>query len=98
MSDETEKVTVVSFGPTRPLMLRWIDPATHERKFKSARTRNRREAERKAALLQKDLEEGKAANSPRMPWQRLRIEVHGSRVARQVGKHPAASRNRVQPP
>lgn len=69
MSDETEKVTVVSFGPTRPLMLRWIDPATHERKFKSARTRNRREAERKAALLQKDLEEGKAANSPRMPWQ-----------------------------
>jgi integrase len=63
------KVTVVSFGEARPLMLRWIDPSTHERKFKSAGTRNRRQAERKAALLQKDLEEGKAANSPRMPWQ-----------------------------
>src|SRR3972149_6572705 len=69
MSDETGKVTVVSFGSNRPLMLRWLDPKTRERKFKSAKTRNRREAERKAAFLQKDLEEGKAAHSPRMPWQ-----------------------------
>ena len=67
-SDEAGKVTVVSFGPNRPLMLRWLDPRTRERKFKSAKTRNRRQAERAAAGLEKDLADGKAAYSPRMAW------------------------------
>jgi integrase len=49
-------------------MLRWLDPRTRERKFKSAKTRNRRQAERAAAALEKDLAEGKAAHSPRMLW------------------------------
>jgi integrase len=49
-------------------MLRWTDPTTHERKHKSAGTRNRREAERAAAVLEKQLHAGAAANSPRMLW------------------------------
>ena len=35
------KVTVVSFGARRALMLRWIDPLTRERRFKSAKTSSR---------------------------------------------------------
>ncbi len=62
------KVSVVSFGDNRPLMLRWIDPATRQRRFKSAKTRKRREAERMAALLEKELREGKYAASSRMAW------------------------------
>ena len=63
------KVTVVSFGESRPLMLRWIDPLTRARRFKSAKTSNRSKAERAAAALEKALADGQVVNSPRMPWQ-----------------------------
>lgn len=67
MNDEL-KVTVVSFGPTRPLMLRWLDPETHERRFKSAKTRKRSEANQKAGLLAKELIEGKYASGRNTLW------------------------------
>ena len=67
MSDEI-KVTVVSVGPGRPLSLRWIDLATGRRKFKSSKTRKRKEAERAAAALEHDLREGKLATNARMAW------------------------------
>jgi integrase len=67
MNDEL-KVTVVSFGPTRPLMLRWLDPLTHKRRFKSAKTTKRSKAERAAAALEKAIADGQVVNSPRMPW------------------------------
>ncbi len=73
-SDEAGKVTVVSFGPNRPLMLRWLDPRTGARKFKSSRSRNRREAERRARDLERDLADGKAAHSPRMLWRDFALE------------------------
>jgi integrase len=68
MSEEI-KVTVVSVGQGRPLSLRWIDPATGQRKFKSAKTRKAKEAQRAAARLEEDLRNGKLATNPRMPWQ-----------------------------
>jgi integrase len=66
---ESIKVTVVSFGSDRPLMLRWIDPATGQRKFKSAKTRKAKDAQRAAARLEEDLRNGKLATNARMNWQ-----------------------------
>jgi integrase len=63
------KVTVCSFGDNRPLMLRWIDPATGQRKFKSAKTRKAKDAQRAAARLEEDLRTGKLATNARMNWQ-----------------------------
>ena len=61
MSEEI-RVTVVSVGQGRPLSLRWIDPATGRPKFKSAKTRKRKKAERAAAALERDLREGEAGD------------------------------------
>ena len=68
MSEEI-RVTVVSVGQGRPLSLRWIDPGTGRPKFKSAKTRKKKEAERAAAALEHDLREGKLATNARMGWQ-----------------------------
>jgi integrase len=68
MSEEI-RVTVVSVGQGRPLSLRWIDPGTGRPKFKSSKTRKRKEAERAAEKLERDLREGKLATNSRMPWQ-----------------------------
>ncbi len=78
MSEEI-RVTVVSVGQGRPLSLRWIDPATGRPKFKSAKTRKRKEAERAAAALERDLREGKLATNARMDWQDF-IVKYGERV------------------
>ena len=68
MSEEI-KVTVVSVGQGRPLSLRWVDPGTGRPKFKSSKTRKKKEAERAAAALERDLREGKLATNARMGWQ-----------------------------
>jgi integrase len=68
MSEEI-RVTVVSVGQGRPLSLRWIDPGTGRPKFKSSKTRKRKEAERAAAALEHDLRDGKLATNARMGWQ-----------------------------
>ena len=46
------RVTVSSWGPDRPLALRYQDPITGRRVAKSAGTDDRREAERAAAVLE----------------------------------------------
>ena len=71
---EEIKVSVVSVGPGRPLSLRWIDPGTRRPKFKSAKTRKRKEAERAAAALERDLREGKLATNARMGWQDFTVK------------------------
>ncbi|MCC6127431.1 MAG: site-specific integrase [Pirellulales bacterium] len=63
------KVTVCGWGDGRPLMLRWTDPATGQRRAKSSGTSNKREAERRAAALEKELREGKHGLSDRISWQ-----------------------------
>ena len=67
MSD-TIKVSVVSGGPGRSLLLKWIDPETHERRFKSAKTRKRSAANQQAGLLAKELTEGKYASGRNTLW------------------------------
>jgi len=67
MSDEI-RVTVNSYGPHRNLVLRWTDPLTGLRQTKSAGTEDRREAERRAGVLQKELQEGKYAIASKLPW------------------------------
>jgi integrase len=61
-------VKVNSYGPGRNLVLRWTDPLTGRRQAKSAGTTSRREAERRAAVLQKELTEGKYATASKLPW------------------------------
>jgi integrase len=73
MSEEI-RVTVVSVGQGRPLALRWIDPGTGRPKFKSSKTRKRKEAERAAAALEHDLREGKLATNARMGWQDFTVK------------------------
>jgi integrase len=63
------KVTISEWGDNRPLMLRWIDPETGRRRAKSSGTRNQGKAERAAALLQKDLDEGKYSTASKISWQ-----------------------------
>jgi integrase len=67
MSDRI-KVSVVSGGPGRALLLKWIDPETGQRRFKSAKTKKRSEANQQAGLLSKELTEGKYASGRNMPW------------------------------
>jgi integrase len=67
MSDSI-KVTVVSGGPGRALLLKWLDPETKERRFKSAKTRKRAEANQKAGLLARELTQGKYAGGRNTPW------------------------------
>jgi len=62
-------VKVNSYGPGRNLVLRWTDPFTGRRQAKSAGTTSRREAERRAAVLQRELAEGKYASASKLPWQ-----------------------------
>jgi integrase len=65
---DTIKVSVVSAGPGRALLLKWIDPETHERRFKSAKTKKRAEANQQAGLLAKELTQGKYAGGRNTPW------------------------------
>ncbi len=67
MSDSI-KVTVVSGGPGRALLLKWLDPETKERRFKSAKTKKRSEANQQAGLLAKELTQGKYAGGRNTPW------------------------------
>ena len=62
------KVSVCSYGPGRNLALRYTDPATGRRVAKSAGTTNRREAERRAAVLEKELREGTFAPPSKTTW------------------------------
>ena len=95
MSEEI-RVTVVSVGQGRPLSLRWIDPGTGRPKFKSSKTRKKKEAERAAAALEHDLREGKLATNARMDWQDFVVKYHRASLARAGGENPAGVRDRLQ--
>jgi len=63
------RVTVNSCGPDRPLFLRWTDPNTGRRLKRSSGTHDRREAERLAGILEKELREGKYAPPSQLLWE-----------------------------
>ena len=65
---ESFRVHVNSYGLHRNLTLRWTDPNTGVRHTKSAGTSNRREAERRAGALQRELTEGRYFGESKLPW------------------------------
>lgn len=65
---DTIKVSVVSAGKGRALLLRWLDPETGARRFKSSKTTKRSEANQQAGLLAKELTEGKFATGRNTLW------------------------------
>jgi hypothetical protein len=66
VSDEI-KVTVCKYG-SRGLVLRYTDPETGKRVAIAAGTDNRKEAAKRAGVLEKELREGKHARGAKMPW------------------------------
>jgi integrase len=76
----TIKVKVVK--PTRGnLVLRWVNPDNGQVCEKSARTLDRREAERKAGELQADLENGRHVKPSRMLWADFRKRYETEKMA-----------------
>ena len=69
---EEIEVKVNGYG-NRNLVLRWTDPITGERKTKSSGTKKRREAERKAALLEKELRAGAYKPLSKITWDDFRV-------------------------
>lgn len=66
------KVSVVSYGPKRPLMLLYTDPISGKRKTKSAGTTDEREAERAAGEWEKELREGRYVSPSKITWSQFR--------------------------
>jgi integrase len=74
MSD-TVKVSVVKYPDREHLMLRWRDPLTGKSRCKTSGTAKRREAERKAAALEREILDGHHGPAARMGWSDFR-EYH----------------------
>jgi integrase len=71
MSD-TVKVSVVKYPDREHLMLRWRDPLTGKSRCKTSGTAKRREAERKAAALEREILDGHHGPAARMGWSDFR--------------------------
>ena len=72
---KSDLVTVVKYPDRDHFMLRWKDPVTGKLRSKTAGTSLRREAERAAVRLEKEISEGKHGPAARMSWQEFR-EYH----------------------
>jgi integrase len=80
MTDEIE-VKVHSFGPGRALSLVYYDPVTGKKVAKSSGTRDEREAERAAAVLQDELSSGRYSAPSRMTWAEFRKRLELEKLA-----------------
>ena len=69
---ETISVCVVDYGPGRNLMMRYRDPLSGKHVARSTGTRDRREAERAAAVWQDELTTGRYAAPSRVTWQQFK--------------------------
>jgi integrase len=73
--NESIKVSVVKYPDRDHLVLRWKDPITGKSRCKTAGTNRRRDAERAAATLEKEILEGQHGPASRMGWSDFR-EYH----------------------
>jgi integrase len=71
--DGPPKVAVVKYGDRDALVLRWTCPETGKFRTKSAGTSKRREAERAAAALEREIANGQHGRGSRMNWLEFRI-------------------------
>jgi integrase len=72
---DSVKVSVVKYPDRENLVLRWRDPTNGKWRCKSAETTNRRQAERKAGSLEREILEGQHGPTARMSWSDFR-EYH----------------------
>lgn len=77
-------VRAVKYSDRKNYLLVYIDPRSGKRVSRSAKTANRRDAERKAARLEAELQEGIHATSNSMSWEAFR-----ERYERQVEQEQA---------
>jgi len=66
------EVKVHSYGSNRPLSLVYFDPITGKKIAKSAETTNRQKAEKKAAILENDLNTGRYKPTSKITWKEFR--------------------------
>jgi len=71
MSNEEIKVTVVDFGRAS-LMLRYIDPMTGKQKHRSAKTANKKAAQKAAGVWEDELRSGRYASPIHTTWATFR--------------------------
>ena len=67
--NEEIKVSVVSWGPNRPLMMKWRDPISGKRRTKATDTYDWGEAERQAGEQENKLRAGLGVVPSRITWQ-----------------------------
>src|SRR5262249_43409971 len=72
MPDQRVTVWVQHFKDRSTLMLQWLDPDTGQRKSRSARTNDPKEAEKARADLEYELNHGQYQEASRMTWDRFR--------------------------
>lgn len=70
--NEEIKVHVVKYSDREHLVLRWRDPITGKPRCKTSGTTRRRDAERKAGQLEKEILEGQHGPAARMCWSDFR--------------------------
>lgn len=78
--EELIRVKVVDIG-RKNLVLRWVDPESGREKQKSARTSNRKTAERVAGELEADLRKGRYESPSRLSWEVFRERFEQEKLA-----------------
>ena len=81
MSDSEIKVMVVKHSGRRFLTMRFVDPITGRQKTRSAKTTNRREAERRAAKWEAELQEGRYHEPSRITWAEFRERYEDEKLS-----------------
>jgi len=79
MSDEIH-VTVSSYGDGRNLMMVYKDPISGRKVARSSGTTNRREAERRAAVWQDELNSGRYQSPSKLTWAEFRRRYAAERL------------------
>ncbi|MHC2067365.1 tyrosine-type recombinase/integrase [Bremerella sp. T1] len=78
--EELIRVKVIDIG-RKNLVLRWVDPESGREKQKSARTSNRKTAERVAGELEADLRKGRYEPPSRLSWEVFRERFEQEKLA-----------------
>jgi integrase len=81
MSDKRVSVWVQHFKDRSTLMLQWIDPETGQRKSRTAKTNDPKEAEKARADLEYELNHGRYQEACRLTWERFRELFEAEYVA-----------------
>jgi len=90
MSDEIH-VTVSSYGDGRNLMMVYRDPISGRKVARSSGTTNRREAERRAAVWQDELNSGRYQSPSKLTWAEFRRRYETEKLASRAPRTQATA-------